>query len=137
MNVTRTERGWHGHFICADSCQFSRNTLLHREDDNTRIVVSTIGAMLRPIPNGQYQTIGCDRTYETMAFHAKQEGIYWDIDSSHTVEFDAEWCVAPKGKKLIQPEDDMRANEMHEAVVSEIMQALVDGKAYDKSEEEE
>jgi hypothetical protein len=64
--VTRTERGWPGHFICADKCLFRRNTLLELGD--VKIVVSTVWLFR---VNGQFQEIGCGRYFETMAFYSE------------------------------------------------------------------
>ncbi len=67
--IKRTERGWAGHFICGDRCRFRRNTLL--EFGDVRIIVSTVGAMY---VDGKLDSIGVDRYYETMAFHAEHDG---------------------------------------------------------------
>ena len=66
-NVIRAERGWAGHFICAKDCLFRRNTLLQYKD--TKIVVSTVGAMLSPwkkgdkFYDGPFDTVGYNRYY--------------------------------------------------------------------------
>lgn len=112
IEVKRTERGWPGHFICAERCLFRRNTLL--ESGETRIVVSTVGLM-RDIhaKNGQFERIGCDRYFETMAWHAKHDGRYWDMDVERSMSFESPWLIADL-------DADDRANDMHEAVVDEI-----------------
>jgi hypothetical protein len=69
--VTRTERGWGGHFICADRCLFRRNTLLHNTDTGAKIVISTVGLMKGP--DGGIEAIGWERYYETMAFAGEQK----------------------------------------------------------------
>jgi len=115
--VKRIERGWAGHFICADRCLFRRNTLL--ECGNVRIVVSTVGMMydLR----GKADTIGHNRNFETMAFHACFGGRYWDADVEREVNFSSPWAIA-------EWDADDRANDMHEAVVVEIIQKLESGE---------
>ena len=143
--VIREERGWAGHFICADQCQFRRNTLLHRVDDDVRIVVSTVGAQVTSLPENRrvYTTIGCERVFETQAFHAKWKDPYWDADVHHSVSFESEWCIEPAikdkitSKELVTFEMDAKANEMHEAVVSEILERLEAGEAFEKDEEDE
>lgn len=120
MKVTRTERGWAGHFCCAKDCLFRRNTLL--ECGQTRIVVSTVGMMLdRHLKRRAFLIIGGSRHYETAAFHARHEDGYWDADVTRQVDFDSAWCIAEKFK-------DEKANQMHEKVVEELMKRLENGK---------
>lgn len=130
--VKVTERGWAGHFICADKCQFKRNTLLEYKD--IKWIVSTVGSMpqseaLRNIPefcskNG-YDTIGLNRYYETMAFEAQEvkddDGniIYYDTNASKIVDFDSDWSI-----DHIDFTTDKLANEMHEQVVSELIEKI-------------
>jgi hypothetical protein len=109
--VKRTERGWAGHFISASRCRFRRNTLL--ECGEKRVVVSTVGAM----DNGE--PIGYVSFYETKAFWAKKNGIYWDANTSKKVHFKSKWHVA-----TLSENSDAEANEMHEAVVAELSERL-------------
>jgi hypothetical protein len=115
--MIRTERGWPGHFISAKQCNFRRNTLL--EQGKTRIVISTVGACNKidgyPRRQGPFDTIGPNRYYETMAFRAKKEGIYWEIDISEKIEFDSPWSLS-----YISQVSNHDANIMHETVVEEI-----------------
>lgn len=114
--VKRTERGWPGHFIGAMACHFRRNTLL--ESGKVRIVISTVGRYLPDFPHGsgEYQQIGYNRFAETMAFYAKKDGKYWDADVSREYTIDSPWTLNSL--------DDQEANDMHEAVVEEIMRKL-------------
>jgi len=117
--MKQTERGWVGHYICAKQCNFRRNTLL--EQGNTRIVISTVGAMNTPWKktdkyyDGPFDTIGLDRYYETMAFYAKKEGIYWEADVSKPIEFDSPWSLS-----YLNQASDHDANIMHDTVIEEI-----------------
>lgn len=115
MKVKRTERGWAGHFFCADRCLFRRNTLL--EYGEVRIVVSTIGLMLDDRNNKErkFVQIGFDRYFETMAFHAHLEA-----DRYREISFDSPWAIG-------EVDADDKANDMHEAVVDEITKRLKEG----------
>ena len=120
--VTRTERGWAGHFIEGYRCLFRRNTLL--ECGKIKVVVSTVGAYRNP-QTYRIETIGCERHYETMAFHATFEDPYWEADVHREVSFDSPWQlhypdIFPAGVDNI-------ANDMHEAVVAELTSKLSSG----------
>lgn len=108
-----TERGWAGHFICADRCMFRRNTLIDYGDG--KIVVSTVGQM-RNRDNLGCDTIGAfNRYYETMAFEAVFEKGYWEADVSKEISFESPWSICE-----LEHETDGKANDMHEAVVKEL-----------------
>lgn len=130
--VKITERGWAGHFICADKCKFRRNSLLEYGDK--KWIVSTVGAMpqsevLRKIPefcseNG-FETIGYERYYETMVFEAEEctekgsDCIYLDANVSEQIDFDSEWAI-----DHIDFGTDQEANDMHDAVVMELVEKI-------------
>ena len=115
--VKRTERGWAGHFICADRCLFRRNTLLEYED--TKIVVSTVGGMM--VENHgkrEIDTVGHERYYETKAFHsAPNDTQYYDIDVEKEIELDCEWAL--------NEIDDNKANDMHENAIEWVSKHMV------------
>ncbi len=118
-SVIRTERGWAGHFICANRCRFRRNTLLAFND--IKIVVSSVGLMEI---DGKFDTIGHNRHFETMAFHCDlTDKRYYDADVSKRVFFDSDWAIA-------EVDADDKANEMHEAVVLEITNKLLAGETF-------
>ena len=118
--VIRGERGWAGHFICANRCKFRRNTLLTYND--IKIVVSTVGLMQI---DDKYETIGAGRHFETMAFHSdKSDTRYNDADVSKQIYFDSDWAIA-------EIDADDRANEMHEQVIAEISEKLLNGHKFE------
>lgn len=121
--VIRTERGWTGHFICADKCRFRRNTLLTYND--IKIVVSSVGLMKI---GDKFDTVGVGRYFETMAFHTdKDDKRYFDADVSKRVYFESDWAIA-------EIDADDKANEMHEAVVAEISNKLEKGYKFEVTE---
>ena len=73
MKPIITERGWAGHFICSDRCQFRRNTLI--DFGKKKIIVSTVGLLRLERDDKKFETVGYNRFYETMALEAKKEGI--------------------------------------------------------------
>ena len=119
MNITITERGWPGHFICSSRCEFTRNTLISNGELN--IIVSTVGAMMDiHISNERrYEMVGLDRYYETMAFHAEYKEPYWDSDVTRQVSFNSPWYLP-----TIEFNSDALANDMHETVVKEITENI-------------
>ncbi len=124
--IRRYERGWAGHFICAARCKFRRNTLL--ECGAVRIVVSTVGAMEDYSREGEFDSVGLNRYYETMAFHAMKDGCYWDADVTRRVCFEANWAL-----EKITDTSDEEANAMHEAVVEEIAGKLSRGEKFESA----
>ena len=84
--VSRVERGWAGHYICANRCRFRRNTLLTYND--IMIVVSSVGLLKI---GDSFDVIGLNRYFETMAFHAdKDDKRYFDADVRKQISFDSE-----------------------------------------------
>lgn len=118
--IKLTERGWAGHFICADRCGFRRNTLIECGDD--KVVVSTVGNYRPKSALDKIQTIGYNRYYETMAFHAKLDDLkeYWEADVSESYSFSSEWSI-PDLENAV----DNRADAMHNQVVEEIAEELL------------
>lgn len=117
--VVRQERGWGGHFIGGSECRFRRNTLLTL--DGVSIVVSTVG-MYYPLLDTVVRGVGCDRYYETMAFHSDpRDTRYHDADVTRGVKFNSLWAIA-------EVDADDRANDMHEDVVTELTLRMAAGE---------
>lgn len=123
VEVKTTERGWAAHLCVASKCAFRRNTLIEAGED--RVVVSTVGNY-RPTGSGETDAIGYDRYYETMAFEAEWEPPYWEANIGRQLSFSSEWAIAE-----IENETDLRANEMHDAVVAEFVAKLSSGELED------
>lgn len=122
--VNVTERGWAGHFICANNCGFRRNTLLEYQDK--KWIVSTVGAYRNM--QGKMDSVGLDRWYETMAFKAGEENGYIDADVSKQIYFDSDWGIWGETWDEIFEEcnhvPDNAANDMHERVVAELIEKI-------------
>jgi hypothetical protein len=120
MEVKRTERGWAGHFCCANRCLFRRNTLL--EYKAYKVIISTVGS-LHSYNNQdkEYEEIAIGRYFETKAFHASWDGRYYDADIERPIDFNSAWAIS-------ELDADDKANNMHEAVVDEIIDKLMSGE---------
>jgi len=77
----------------------------------------------RPGKTEAPQEVGLDRYYETMAFYAAYEDPYWEADIGRQVDFDSRWSIGE-----ITRSSDKDADEMHEAVVTEISQRMKAGE---------
>lgn len=132
MKIKRTERGWAGHFICAQDCTFKRNTLL--QYGKKYIVISTVGCMRRRDSNGSYpqtpEQIGVDRYYETMSFYADDnDAIYHDANvSSEFYVPDIKWAINKEEMSVYKETIDNIANKMHEDYVSAVEKMLMNGE---------
>lgn len=117
--VKRTERGWGGHFISCHQCLFRRNTLL--ESEAVSIVVSTVGNLLRLEGNKRIiDTLGYGgRLFETMAFEMDEGNEWKDGNFAKQVFFNSPWSLSVPDENL--------ANDMHEAVVTELTEAMASG----------
>lgn len=128
VEVTRQERGWAGHFICAKDCLFRRNTLVTCGD--LKYVVSTVGNMIIKhdappfLKMGEVQEIGHHRWYETMVFESLYDQ-YDDIDVDKQINIDSDWGIWgdswEKVEETYGKDVDNAANRMHERIVEEIM----------------
>jgi len=73
----------------------------------------------------EFETIGKDRYFETMAFHVdKDDTRYHDADTKRQIRFTSPWQI-----KEIDADD--KANDMHEIVCSEIEQRLIEGDIFE------
>lgn len=121
LPVTRTERGWSGHFAGSNRCRFRRNTLL--QCGSIKIVVSTVG-LWESIGRNGFEMVRPGGYYETMAFHSDhKDSRYSDADVTREIRFESPWVVS-------EIDADDIANNQHEAVVDEITQGLAAGKTY-------
>lgn len=127
--IKKTERGWAGHFILAQSCTFRRNTLV--EYGHKAVVVSTVGCMRLSDGQGNYRApeeIGCDRYYETMSFLA-DSSVYKDADVSLGVyPSGVKWAINKQEMKERESDIDNVANDMHEKYVKAIEDMLINGE---------
>ncbi len=65
-------QGISGHFICSDKCKYALSTVIF-VNDKPEYIVSTVGAMVARNKEGVYETIGCNRYYETFVFDGVEE----------------------------------------------------------------
>jgi len=116
-NIKIINHGYAGHFICAERCLFRRNTTVEDISQNKAITVSTVGDFrMKGDFEGEPQTVGLDRYYETMMFEAYKGDEfhghrYWyaDVTKDLTGYLD-EWAIS-------EPYKDYLADEMHKNAI--------------------
>lgn len=119
MNITIKERGWPGHFILGNKCLYHRNTLVSSED--IAVVVSTVGNMILDEKKG-VEEVGLNRIYETMVFVAKYENNYQEADVNREVYNTASnWNLS---KHELRGDSDNQADDMHDAMVTEVVELI-------------
>lgn len=122
-----THRGWPGHFICSSKCQFRLNTLITHKD--IKVVVSTVGRMvLEEKEEVEFMEIGINRHFETMVFHA-DDTEYHDADIQRQIFLLSNW-------QLPKAHQELEANKMHETVIAEIKQRILNGEFHKKEQGE-
>ena len=111
LEIETIERGWPGHFIGADNCSFTRNTLVRYGDK--KVVVSTVG---RYFPKGsdEVEEVGLDRYFETTAFWA-DDTKFADADVSERLHLEGKASIGHA-----RPEADIVADTMHNNRVEEV-----------------
>lgn len=128
--VKRTERGWAGHYICSSRCLFRRNTLI--ECGQVRIVVSTVGLKESLSEESEkFEPVGCDHYFETAAFHAEWSGRYWDADVCRQLSLSSLGLPC----QIFELDAADLANEMHETVVSELMNRMQAGETLENPQD--
>jgi hypothetical protein len=135
ISVKSTERGWAGHYCCADRCMFRRNTLVEASN-GIKLVVSSVGAMrkigAKDSSLDSYESVGCGRFYETMVFHADNNGKYIDADVCRNVTPSKKrWFV-----KELNENSDNEANDVHQGIVSYVALKLLQGYTFPVDSEE-
>jgi len=135
--VKRSERGWAGHFICSNSCEFRRNTLL--ECGDIRLVVSTVGNF-RPhesIKARELSSIASNIRifYETEVFHAIQtkDGAYVTDFERPVLDENGPKCQIGHSNR----HSDVEADDMHEANVEYYTRQLDLGNTFNQSLQQE
>jgi hypothetical protein len=138
--LTITERGWAGHFICANDCRYRRNTLI--SDGEHHVVVSSVGNMWysnevrkKTKDMDDMQEIGVDRYYETIVWHGHQDGHYIEADISAQIATgdDVPSGIHARDLKMFPDDVDLRADTIHEANVRWVVEHWKDAVAARRS----
>jgi len=135
--IKRTERGWPGHYIAAFYCTFRMNTLL--EYNGYQIVISTVGNK-RIEKNGivSIEPIRIDNGfYETMVFHAYYNGKYIEANVGQDIDVASNWVLRYPSVDDMPDNVDNLVVDMHETIVNEICQMMIDNDPVLQIKEEE
>lgn len=123
MEVNRTERGWNAYLLGSQWCSFKRNTLL--QYNGIDIVVATTGNFINPLTYKNDKIPGTNVWYVTIVGMGAEMGDYIELDGSKQISVVAKHDIE---SEEYSDQFDAEANEMHEEVVAEIIQRLLDGE---------
>lgn len=140
-NITVTERGWAGHFICGSRCMYHRNTLISYNEK--KIVVSTIGKYKPDVScldicfhliNG-FESLGGgqvegNRYYETEIGFAEFNSGYWEYSPDKDIYNDLLIEYQEKVSRLDPSfiDSDGFADEYHDKCVQKVIDLLKENK---------
>lgn len=140
-NITVTERGWAGHFICGSRCIYHRNTLISYNDK--KIIVSTIGRYKPALPDPEYclhliagfESLGGggvegNRYYETEIGFAEFNSGYWEYSPDKEIYHDLLMEYQCKISRLDPSffDSDRFADEYHDKTVQTVIDLLKENK---------
>ena len=134
MKVKITERGWAGHFIGGHACKYHRNTLIAY--GKKKIIVSSVGGYQPPNTDGEIDTIGLERFYETMVFWTKKDGCYIEIEVSRGIEIpdNLEWGIFGTTIKDLPEDVDNIMDKQHDEIVKWICNYIKRRNEYKKAD---
>jgi hypothetical protein len=90
------------------------------ECENKKVVVSTVGNYINP--DGDRESIGLNRWYETKAFYGDMEDGYIEANVRREIYFDSNSSI-----DSVYDGSDNDANDMHNTVINEISSMLLKG----------
>lgn len=124
IEIQVKERGWPAHFVLADKCTFTRNTLL--QHGQNRVVISSVGCLLSSYKSdAEIEMIGSGRYYEVKAFVAIWEDNVWAADVQKQIDLECNQVITE-----MTDDSHIKADLMHDEAVAEVMMNLLNNPDY-------
>lgn len=122
-DIKITERGWCGYLKGYADCLFRRNTLIEYRDK--KVVVATLGNYIDWL-NEEVSPVKDSMWYVTIAGYATKNEGYWDMDPQRRIKINGRHYITGTFDELLATYEciDETANDMHEAIVVEMMDRI-------------